>query len=62
MYSLYMMVKYILYWMVIVFKDLGDVIHNSVSSTYHMIAIYKGIPYPIASLFTYIIPAMRSAW
>ena len=44
-YSLYMTVKYALHWMVITFKDSGDVIHNGASSTYHMIATYKGTPF-----------------
>ena len=45
MYSLYIMVKYALYWTVIMFKDSGNVIYNGVSSTYHMIATYEGTPY-----------------
>ena len=44
-YLPYVMVKYTLHWMVIAFKDSGDVIHNGVSSTYLMIAIYKGTPF-----------------
>ena len=30
MYSLYVMVKYALHWMVIAFKDSGDVVHTMV--------------------------------
>ena len=45
MYSLYVMVKYTLHWMVIVFRDSGDIICNNISSTYHTIAIYEGTPY-----------------
>ena len=45
MYSLYVTVKCALHWMVIMFKDYGDVVHNDVISTYHKIAIYEGTPY-----------------
>ena len=45
MCTLYMTVKYALHWMVIVFKDSGDITCNSMSSTCCMIAIYEGTPY-----------------
>ena len=61
MYLLYMTVKYTLHWMVIIFKDCGDVVHNSVSSTYCTIAIYEGTLFFVASLFTYTIPATSLA-
>ena len=44
-YSLYMMVKYTLHWMVIAFKDSGDVVYNGVSSTCCIIATYEGTLY-----------------
>ena len=45
MYLLYMVLKLALHWMVIVFKDSSNVVCNGLSSTYRMIAIYKGTPY-----------------
>ena len=42
MYSLYMVVKYALHYIVIVFKDYGDIIYNDVSYAYRTIAIYDG--------------------
>ena len=53
MYLLYMMVEYALDWMVIAFKDSGDVVCNGVSSTYHMIATYEAIPF-LCSFFIYL--------
>ena len=44
-YSPYMMVKYTLHWMVIVFNYSGEAVCNGVSSSYHMIATYEGTPY-----------------
>ena len=45
MYSLYIVLKYALHWMVIMFKDTGEIICNGISSIYHMISIYEGTPY-----------------
>ena len=53
MYSLYVVLKYALYWMVIAFKDPGDAICNGVSSTYHTIATYEGTPY-LCSFLVYL--------
>ena len=40
-----MVLKYALYWIVMVFRELGNVAHANVSSTFHMIARYDGTPY-----------------
>ena len=45
MYSLYVVVKYALYYIVITLRDFGDVICNNMSSTYRMIAMYDGTPF-----------------
>ena len=41
---LYMVVKYTLCYIVIAFRDSGDVVRNIISYTYHIIAIYNSIP------------------
>ena len=53
MYLLYMMVKYVFFWIVITFKDSGDIICNNMSYTYHMIAKYEGNAY-LASILIYL--------
>ena len=45
MYSLYVVLKYALHWMVITFKNSGNIVHKGLSSIFHMIAIYEGTPY-----------------
>ena len=45
MYLLYVASKYALHWMVIMFKDSGNIVYNGVSSTYRTIATYEGTPY-----------------
>ena len=53
MYSLYVVGKYALYWMVIAFKNSGDVVRNGVYSIYHTIATYEGTSYH-CSFFIYL--------
>ena len=53
MYSLYVAVKYASHWMVIAFRDSGDIVYNGVSSTYHKITIYEGTPY-VCSFLIYL--------
>ena len=43
MYSVYMVLKYALHWIIIMFRDLGNVVHFGVSSTFHTIATYEDI-------------------
>ena len=45
MYSLHMVVKYILHYIIIMFRDSGNIVCNDVSSTYNMIAIYNCSPF-----------------
>ena len=45
MYSLYVLVKYVLHWIVIMFKDFGNIICNIMSYTHCIMAKYKGTPY-----------------
>ena len=45
MYSFYMALKYALHWIVIVFRDLGNVVHIGVSSTFCTIATYEDTPF-----------------
>ena len=45
MYLLYMALKNELLWMVIAFKDSGNIVHNGMSSDYRTIATYEGTPY-----------------
>ena len=45
MYLLYIVVKDTLYYIVIAFRDSGDVVHNNMSYTYCTIAIYDGTPF-----------------
>ena len=45
MYSLYMALKYALRWIVIVFRDLGNVVRVSVSSIFCTIANYEDSPF-----------------
>ena len=40
-----MALKYALHWIVIAFRELGNVVRVNVSSTFCMIAIYDGTPY-----------------
>ena len=42
MYLLYVVVKYALHCIVIMFRVFGDVVHNDISYTCHTIAIYDG--------------------
>ena len=45
MYSFYMALKYALYWIVIVFRDSGNIVHISVSSTFCTTATYEDTPF-----------------
>ena len=45
MYSFYMALKYTLCWIIIMFRDLGNIVHVSVSSFFCMIAIYEDTPF-----------------
>ena len=40
-----MALKYALHWIVIVFRELGNVVHVNVSSIFRTIAMYDGTPY-----------------
>ena len=40
-----MALKYALYWIVIAFRELGNMVHVNVSSTFHTIATCDGISY-----------------
>ena len=40
-----MVLKYTLHWIVIAFRELGNVVHVNVSSTFRTIAMYDGTPY-----------------
>ena len=45
MYLFYVVVKYTLYWIVIAFRDLGNVVCVSMSSAFCMIAMYEDTPF-----------------
>ena len=40
-----MALKYALHWIVIAFRESGNVVHVNVSSDFRMIATYDGTPY-----------------
>ena len=48
-----MALKYALHWIVIVFRELGNVVHVNVSSTFCTIATYDGTPY-FCSFYIYL--------
>ena len=54
MYSFYMALKYILYWILTMFRDLGNIVHFGMSSSFCMIAKYEDT-FSAASVFTYTI-------
>ena len=45
MYKFYMALKYALHWIAIAFRELGNVVHVNVPSTFCTIAMYDGTPY-----------------
>ena len=49
-----MALKYALHWIVIAFRELGNVVHANVSSTFRMIATYDGTPYFFCSFHIYL--------
>ena len=55
MYSFYVVLKYTLHWIVITFRDSGNVVRVGISSNFCTIATYEDTPFFCSSVFTYMI-------